>query len=134
MHLASYRTMRHRVLVVDDEPSILFAMTEYLTRMGHQVDSAQGTAEAFMLLAAAPYSLVITDLRLSACHQSDGLDLLAHVRARSPRTRTILLTAYGVGDTEQEAQRLGVDALLSKGQDLAEIAAVVDRLDSVAVC
>ena len=123
----------HKVLVVDDEASILFAMTEYLARVGYEVDSAHGTTEALMLLAATPYSVVISDLRLTATHQSDGLDLLAHVRARSPRTRTILLTAYGATETEQEAQRLGVDALLSKSQDLSEIAAVVDRLDPVPV-
>jgi DNA-binding NtrC family response regulator len=127
--------MRHRILVVDDEPSILFAMTEYLERVGgHKVDSAQGTTEAFMLLAAAPYRLVIADLRLTAGHQSNGLDLLAHVRARCPETRTILLTAYGAIEAEREAHRLGVDALLSKSLDLSEIAEIVSRLTALGAC
>jgi CheY-like chemotaxis protein len=114
--------MRHQVLVVDDEPSILFAMKEYLERFGHTVDAAHGTAEALSLLAAARYSLVISDLRLTASQQSDGLDLLAHVRSRCPGTLTILLTAYDGMEAEREAERLGVDALIGKSRDLAEIA------------
>lgn len=120
--------MRHRVLVVDDEPSILFAMKEYLERVGYGVDCAHGTAEALMLLAADRYALVIADLRLTATRQTDGLDLLAHVRSRAPETRTILLTAFDGIDTELEARRIGVDALLSKSHDLSEVAVVVDRL------
>ncbi len=120
--------MDHRILIVDDEPSILFAMTDYLERLGYKVDAAQGTTEALMLLAAGSYALVIADLRLTAAHRTDGLDLLAHVRARAPWVRTILLTAYDTIEAEQEARRLGVDALLGKSLDLSEVTKVVERL------
>jgi DNA-binding NtrC family response regulator len=126
--------MEHRILVVDDEPSILFAMTDYLERIGHKVDSAHGATEALILLAATRYAVVIADLRLSATQQSDGLDLLAHVRSRFPTARTILLTAYDGPETQQEALRLGVDALLSKSLDLSDVAAIVQRLTLQAAC
>jgi DNA-binding NtrC family response regulator len=126
--------MEHRILVVDDEPSILFAMTDYLERIGHKVDSAQGTTEALILLAATRYAVVIADLRLSPTQQSDGLDLLAHVRSTFPAARTILLTAYDSPETQREALRLGVDALLSKSLDLSDVAAIVQRLTLQAAC
>lgn len=120
--------MGHRILIVDDQPSILFSMKDYLEQMGHAVDCARSTVEARLLLDAFPYSLVIADLRLTAAHPSDGLELLGHVRTSSPGTRTILLTAYGTLETERQARTLGVDAQLSKSLDLAEIAEVVGRL------
>src|SRR5262245_59675093 len=126
--------MRHRILLVDDQPSILFSMKDYLERAGHAVDCAGSAAEALMLLAASAYSLVIADLRLSAGHECGGLDMLVHVRLRSPATRTILLTAYGTPETERDAESIGVDAQLSKTLDLAEIAAVVRRLAPAASC
>jgi CheY-like chemotaxis protein len=126
--------MEHRILVVDDEPSILFAMTDYLERIGHKVDSAHGTTEALILLAATRYAVVIADLRLSATQQSDGLDLLAHVRSTFPTARTILLTAYDGPETQQEVLRLGVDALLSKSLDLSDVAAIVQQLTLQAAC
>jgi CheY-like chemotaxis protein len=44
--------MRHRVLIVDDQPSILIAMKDYLEGIGHSVDCAQGAEEAFLPLGA----------------------------------------------------------------------------------
>jgi two-component system, NtrC family, response regulator PilR len=120
--------MAHRILVVDDQPSILFSMKDYLERVGHAVDCACSVAEARLLLEAFPYSLVIADLRLTAAHPGDGLELLGHVKASSPEIRTILLTAYGTLETERQARRIGVDAQLNKSLDLAEIAEVVGRL------
>lgn len=126
--------MAHRILVVDDQPSILFSMKDYFERVGHAVDCARNVAEAQLLLEAFPYSLVIADLRLTSGHPSEGLELLARVRALSPGTRTILLTAYGTLETERRAHALGVDVQLSKSLDLAEIAEVVDSLAPAGAC
>jgi DNA-binding NtrC family response regulator len=126
--------MTHRILVVDDQPSILFSMKDYFERVGHSVDCARNVAEAQLLLEAFPYWLVIADLRLTSGHPSEGLDLLGEVRARLPETRTILLTAYGTLETERQAHAIGVDVQLSKSLDLAEIAEVVDRLAPAGPC
>ena len=117
-----------RILVVDDEESICLAMTEYLEHAGYQVDSAGDRATAEALLAAGRYAVVIADLRLSAADASGGLRLLRRVREGSPRTRTVLLTAYGSPEAEAEARRMGVDALLAKAEGLREVASVVRGL------
>ncbi len=117
-----------RILVVDDEPSILFAMREYLEAIGFVVDCAATARDAMSLVAATGYDLVIADLRLSAELPLAGLDLLGWARRRNPALRTILLTAYGSTETEREARRLGVDAMLHKTRTLPEIAEVVRGL------
>jgi DNA-binding NtrC family response regulator len=120
--------MEPRLLIVDDEPAILFAMGDYLSRSGYAVDRARSREEAEVLLAAALYDLVIADLRLGASEPRGGLEVLRQVRARQPRARTILLTAYGSPEVEAELARLGAGRLLSKPQPLARIAEEVEEL------
>jgi DNA-binding response OmpR family regulator len=117
-----------RLLIIDDEPAIGFAVTEYLSTRGYRVDRAGGMAEAEDLLARARYALVITDLSLRGREGREGLALAEAVRRRNPGTRTIILTAYGSGDAEAKAAALGVDAFLHKPTRLAELARIVDAL------
>jgi CheY-like chemotaxis protein len=117
-----------RILLVDDQPSILFAMSEYLTAHGYVVDCARDRAEATALLEWRAYGVVIADLRLTPGCDEDGLDVLSAARARSPDARTVLLTAYGSPPVQRDAQRQGADVVLSKPQPLQEIARVVQDL------
>jgi DNA-binding response OmpR family regulator len=116
-----------RLLIVDDEAAILFAMGDYLSRSGYAVDRAGSRGEAERLLAAALYDLIIADLRLGA-EPRGGLEVLRRARERQPRVRTILLTAYGSAEVEAELAQLGAGRLLSKPQPLARIAEEVEEL------
>jgi two-component system response regulator FlrC len=118
-----------RLLLIDDEESILFAMWDFLTQLGYDVDQARNRREAENLLAAGePYSLVIADLRLDVSDPRGGLRLLRRAREISPHTRTILLTAFGSPDVEAELAAVGADRLLSKPLPLDRIAREVDLL------
>lgn len=117
-----------RLLLVDDEESILFAMWDYLVQRGYEADRAGTRREAEDFLDAGSYAVVIADLRLDPSDPRGGLALLRRARAADPRTRTVLLTAYGSGDVEAELKALGADLLLSKPQPLKRIADEVDRL------
>jgi DNA-binding NtrC family response regulator len=110
------------ILVVDDEESILFAMEQYITAQGCTVDCARELEEAQALLSNIHYHLVLADLRLSGINSSEGLDLVSMVRECCPKTRVIVLTAYGSLEMEQEACRRGVDAFLHKSTPLSEVA------------
>ena len=114
-----------RMLVVDDEEAILFAMEEYFGTHGYRVDCARELEEAEALLAHTRYGVVIADLRLTGINGSEGLELLSFVRACAPRTKILLLTAYGSPAVEAEARHRGVHAFLSKPKPLAEIAQMV---------
>jgi two-component system response regulator PilR (NtrC family) len=117
--------MPQRILIVDDERAILSAMKDYLESYDWEVECGRDVEEAKLLLARAPFAVVIADLRLSPEQAIGGLDLIAHVRDSYPQTRTILLTAYGSSQVEKEARRIGVDAFLHKPQPLAEIVKIV---------
>ena len=117
-----------RLLIVDDEESILLAMGEYFRSRGFQTDCAREREEAEALLARRPYEVVIADLRLSWLEMTAGLDLVSLVRQRYPRTRCILLTAHGSAELEQEAMLRGADRFLRKPQPLDRIALIVQEL------
>jgi ActR/RegA family two-component response regulator len=118
----------HRLLLLDDEEPILFALEDYFTACGWEVDTARTRADAEALLAERPYAAVVADLRLTMDSDVDGLDVLGTVRRRNPDTRTVLLTAYGTHATELRSHTGDVDAILQKPQPLAEVARVLERL------
>lgn len=120
--------MRNRLLVVDDERAIQFAMREYFAAYGYDVDCALDKHEAEALLKERTYAVLITDLRLSGAGDTDGLDIAARAREHNPAIRCILLTAYGTPEIERSARAIGIDVCLSKPQPLDEIVEAVTRL------
>jgi len=126
-----------RILVVDDEEAIRFAVGEFFSTAGYLVDVACELADARTLLDRATYAVVIADLRLSESAGSEGLEVVSYVRERCPSTRIIVLTAYGSPAAEREARRRGVDAFLEKPQPLTEIERIVSdfaRLSHAEAC
>lgn len=105
-----------KILVVDDEPAVLFALSEALTdrRRGLRVVTARDGQEAMSVLEAEKVHLVVTDLRMP---EVDGFELLAHLRRNYPSLPVILMTALGTAET---SARLGGEALecLSKPFDV----------------
>lgn len=120
--------MVKRLLVVEDETAILYALELYFRSLGFEVDTATEREEAESLLSHRPYGVVIADLRLSDSEGTEGLEVVSAVRRSAPATKTILLTAYGSSEVELEAKRRGVDVLLHKPQPLSAIASVIDSL------
>lgn len=116
--------MTHRILIVDDQEAILFAMREYFEALSYVVDCAREPEEAYALLEENSYSLVVADLRLTGSHDVEGLEIVKTVRKRNPATRIIMLTAYGSPEIEDEAKRRGVNAFLHKPRPLPEVAAL----------
>ena len=117
-----------RLLVVDDEESICFSMSEYFSLQGYKVDTASEVEEAEKLLGSTEYKVVIQDLRLTMTSNHDGLDIIKLIRENNPQTRIIVLTAYGSAEIEDEARRCGADAFLRKPKPLSQVAQVVQGL------
>ena len=105
------------VLVVDDEPSVLFALSEGLAdrRRGLKIVTAANGREALSLLESAPVDLVLTDLRMP---EMDGFELLAHLRRSFPGLPIIIMTALGSAETDG---RLGSVELFTKPFDVPSL-------------
>ncbi|MDM9644819.1 response regulator [Rhizobium sp. S163] len=81
-----------RVLVVDDEPLIRFATVEALEDAGFEVLEAGNADEALVVLQNNEVDAVFTDVNMPGT--TDGLGLMAKVRARSPHTRVIVTSGH----------------------------------------
>ena len=117
-----------KLLVVDDEESICFSMSEYFSQHGYKVDTAREVEEAEGLLRKTEYKVIIQDLRLGVDREPDGIEIIKLANHRDPETRIVVLTSYGSPEAEAEARRAGADAFLRKPKPLSQVAQVVQGL------
>lgn len=123
---------RH-ILLVDDEPRVAFFLSKTLERANreYKISVAHSGEEALEMLNRSQVALLITDLRLPGI---SGLELMRRVRASSPQTRTILITAYGNDEVEAEARRLEAYRYITKPFNLEQFTqAVQEALREAAV-
>jgi two-component system OmpR family response regulator len=113
-----------RILIVDDEAGIRFALEETLARDGYQVTTAESGEAALACVAAQPTDLVLIDLRLPGM---SGMEVLAALRQQSPDTVVIVLTAHASLETAVEALRQGAHDYLFKPCKTVELRESVRR-------
>jgi signal transduction histidine kinase len=113
-----------KILVVDDEASVLLTMTSILRQEGYDVDGVADGASALKAIRERYYDLVLTDLNMPGV---DGLAVLAEVRKRSPRTVTVVITGYGSTESAIEAVQLGAYEYLQKPTEVADLKLAVKR-------
>jgi len=106
-----------RILIVDDEESILNVLKRSLRKLGadYQVVTVTDGFAALDKILRQSFDLVITDYNMS---QMDGLELAEAIRYALPKTRIIMITAYGSPEVEREARRLNVYKYLTKPLDI----------------
>jgi DNA-binding NarL/FixJ family response regulator len=116
--------MAKRLLVVDDDPGLLLAVSETLRAEGYDVKTARRGAEAMMIVAQSLPDLIISDIRMPGM---DGYQLVRNLRSNA-RTRLVpivFLTAKDEIADRIQGFRTGVDAYLTKPFEPEELAAIV---------
>jgi signal transduction histidine kinase len=113
-----------KVLVVDDEESVVMTIKAILQLDGYNVATTMSGAEARAMVRETEYDLVLTDLRLE---DGDGLDVLKAVRESYPETVTIMLTGYASLESAIQALRAGAYDYLVKPSEVEELRSTVAR-------
>ncbi len=93
-----------RILVVDDDPVFRQELSDLLVEDGHNVASASSAPKAIDVLTNQEVDVVLTDLKMP---RQSGLELLAEIRHRWPRTLVVMITGYATVETALEAMKLG---------------------------
>lgn len=119
--------MSKRLLVVEDEPSLLQAIAVCLRAKRYEVTTARGGAEALRRLAETLPDLVISDIRMPGI---DGYALARQLRAsrRTALIPIVFLTAKDETTDRIAGFRAGVDAYLTKPFEPDELVAVVSSI------
>ena len=115
---------RPRVLVVDDEESVVITIRAILELDGYEVRTSTTATQARALVREQELDLVLTDLRLE---DGDGLDVLRAVQESSPETVTIMLTGYASLESAVQALRAGAYDYLIKPSEVEELRSTVAR-------
>ncbi len=105
---------QHRILLVDDDSSLLRLLSMRLEAAGYAVNAVQSGEQALAQLPLFKPHLIITDLRMEGM---DGMTLFNQVFSRNPGLPVIVLTAHGTIPDATEATRRGVFSYLTKPFD-----------------
>jgi two-component system response regulator PilR (NtrC family) len=112
------------ILVVDDEQSMREFLAIMLQQAGHEVTVEADGVGAVARVAADAFDLVLTDLRLG---KGSGVDVLRHVKAASPATEVVVLTAFATTETAIQAMKLGAYDYVLKPFKVEELKLVVAK-------
>ncbi|MBN1609033.1 MAG: sigma-54-dependent Fis family transcriptional regulator [Polyangiaceae bacterium] len=113
-----------RVLVVDDDPALLYTLKEILESEGLEVLTARDGLEGEKAFEDSPVPLVVTDLRMPGL---DGIQLLRRLLDRAAAPKVIVITAHGSERQAVEAMKAGAYDYLRKPFEMDELLAVVRR-------
>jgi DNA-binding response OmpR family regulator len=119
--------MAHRILIVDDEPSIVVPLEYLMKREGYEVSVAEDGPAALEAIAGGAPDLVILDVMLP---RMSGFDVCSRIRA-DPRLRglkVLMLTAKGRESEMQKGLELGADAYVTKPFSTRDLVARIRAL------
>ena len=112
-----------RILVVDDEESVLNVLSEYLTGKGYKVDAYSSSEAALLALKKNENQVLITDLKMP---KIDGIQLIKFIQQEYLNTLGIVLTGYGSLETAISAMNYGAFAYVLKPFKFDELLATVE--------
>jgi DNA-binding NtrC family response regulator len=115
-----------KIIVLDDEDKICKLLQAELTDAGHVTSSTTRAEEALKLIREQSPDILITDLRMPAM---DGITVLKQVKASSPATDVIVMTAYASVDTALETMKQGAYDYIVKPFTTEELLLLIERLE-----
>src|SRR5271157_5545230 len=115
-----------KVLLIDDEVTMVQMVTELLRREGHEVFPFSNFNAAVETLEAQCPELVITDLYLDKT-RTHGLEILQKARALNPPSTVIVITAYATIETAVDAMKKGAFDYLEKPFKVDDLRLCIQR-------
>ncbi len=113
------------VLIVDDDEAVGEVMAAQLRQAGYPTTYVSSGAAALLALEQAPFSVVLTDLRMP---KMDGKQLMLEIGARWPEVPVVLLTAHGTVAIAVDAMKAGAADFLQKPFDREELLFVLGKV------
>ena len=118
-----------RVLLIDDEPTILLMLKKMIERAGdYEVDLAQNGLEGMKLINDRQFDLVVTDIIMP---EKEGLEIIAELRRTKPDIKVIAISGGGRLSPEgylESANMLGADKTFKKPFEQKELVGAINEL------
>jgi two-component system cell cycle response regulator len=118
-------TPNMKILLVDDDPSILSILADLMAIFGHEYETATDGNETIEKLKHDYFPIVLTDMTMPGI---DGLDLLKHIHSNYPTIKILVVTGYDRIFTYTDVIRAGASDFISKPFNTDELEAKINRL------
>jgi two-component system, OmpR family, alkaline phosphatase synthesis response regulator PhoP len=122
---ATATAVGRRILLVEDEPSLVLTLTDRLASEGYRVESAHDGETALALAGREPFDLILLDVMLPG---KSGFDVCRDLRQRGFETPVLMLTARSQVVDRVVGLKLGADDYLTKPFEMEELLARVEAL------
>lgn len=122
--MASHPAAR-RILLVEDEPSLVLTLSDRLTAEGYVVESAGDGESGISLAMSGSFDLILLDVMLPG---KDGFEVCRELRQHGLEIPILMLTARGQVIDRVVGLRLGADDYLTKPFEMAELLARIEAL------
>ncbi|SFN58331.1 two-component system, NtrC family, response regulator HydG [Paenimyroides ummariense] len=113
-----------KILIIEDDVSFCLMMKTFLTKKGFEVFNAFSFKEATVILKDQQLDLVLTDVRLP---DSDGIEILKHIKEVNPAIQVILMTGYTDIKTAVNVMKIGAFDYVSKPINSDEILHTINK-------
>jgi len=114
-----------KILVVEDDQQQRDYLYQLLSEAGHDVRKASSGNEAIPLTLGAEFHLVIVDLKMPYI---DGFEVLKFMKGTFPKTKLIVLTAYGDLINIEKCKKLGADEVIGKPYEIEYLFMAIDGM------
>ena len=118
-------THRGTILVIDDEPNILKTLKIALEAIGFTTEGFGNPLDALERLQEQFFNIALIDLMMEPV---DGMQVLKEIRAKSPETTCVIVTAHGSIDSAVEAIKQGAYDFLQKPFDMKELQVFTEKV------
>lgn len=117
--------MNLKILVVDDEPSLLELVAQFLEFEGHIVKTANNGQEAFELAQQWPPDLIISDVQMPICN---GLQLYEKLQTLPPPTIPILFISGYIGGDEMQIHKKNILGFIAKPFKITDLVKHIENI------
>jgi len=114
-----------RILVVDDDYTILVAFRKFLEKDGYEIITERNPRSALEKIGTEKFDLLITDIRM---HEMPGANLMVLAKAANPELPIIVITGYPETIRVDELKELGADYIFIKPVELSDIRGAINNL------
>jgi len=113
-----------KLLVVDDEAIVGKRLKPSLEKHGYEVETLGNGRSAIERIGKKDFDIIITDVRMD---DVDGMQILEHVMAKSPRTKVIIITGYATVELAREALVKGAFDFIAKPFKPSDLRVIIEK-------
>ncbi|MGD8251808.1 MAG: response regulator [Desulfobacterales bacterium] len=119
-----------RILIADDEESILDLLARFMEKLGYHADLVTNVGSALELMQQNEYDIILTDKNMPDVDGSmeGGMTLVRFAKENMPSAEVIMITGYATVETAVEAMKLGAFDYIMKPIPLNELKEKIERI------